>query len=215
LPDETDPNSDYLHIRLIPDARRPEQPAPEFFTYGIQTKYNDDNELGIIDTGVRRKDGGVDGWLKLTIEAEAVADGGEVRFYIDDVLEATSQRTGADLRFVMLGATGPTYQNLWYDDVSVETDMLPAEFGDFNADNRTNAADYVVWRKMNDNDPAQYATWQEYFGFKIHNSTAVAGAGGSGVPEPASISFLAIFGGLMLRRACRLGQNSIAWRALR
>lgn len=201
LPDETDPNSDYLHIRLIPDLRRPEDPLPvepgqqtDFYTYGIQTKYNDDNDLGIIDTGVPRKNGGVDGWLKMTIEADAVADGGEVRFFLDDVPVGTSQRSGADLRFVMLGATGPTYQNFWYDDVSVETDSLPAEFGDFNADRYTNAADYAVWRKLNDTDPAQYATWQEYFGFKIHNSAGVPGAGGSSAPEPSTLISLCVCG---------------------
>jgi hypothetical protein len=193
-PSETDPNSDYLQIRLIPDLIRPEQPLPDsetdFYTYGIRTKHRDLNSLGILDTGVQRKDD----WLKLVVEVDSVADGGEARFFIDDVLVGTSQRTGADLRWVMMGATGPTYENYWYDDISVidlNGDYGDYWHGDYNGDGVTDSADYVVWAKMAPNSPGAFTTWKKYF--------ATASGPGDGanqsVPEPATtyVPFLCMF----------------------
>jgi hypothetical protein len=187
-PSEIDPNSDYLQIRLIPDAIRPPDPAPAYYTYGIRTKYNDDNSLGIIDTLVQRRAD----WLKLTIEVDSVADGGQVRFFIDDLPVGTSQRSGADLRWVMMGATGPTYENYWYDDISVASLN-----GDYNGDGSTDAADYVLWRSLNGNNLDGYAAWRTNF-----NPGAGAGnngslRSGSSIPEPSQ-KILAAVGGCLL-----------------
>jgi hypothetical protein len=195
-PSEVDPASDYLQIRLIPDVNRPPDPAPAFYTYGIRTKYLDDNALRIIDTGIPRKDSD---WLKLTIEVDSVASGGEVRFFLDDVLVGMSQRTGADFRWVMMGATGPTYENYWYDDISVVE-----IHGDYNGDGATNAADYVLWRKVAPNSLDAFTTWKRGFGFGDSGPALVS------VPEPAYLSVLAIFLWVMPRRARRLEFDCLA-----
>jgi hypothetical protein len=62
------------------------------------------------------------GWTKFTIDADAV--GGQVRFYVDtpslpDTLIGTSARNANSLRFVRLGANNKSYENVWYDDLSV------------------------------------------------------------------------------------------------
>ena len=111
--------SDYLQLGVVPFFPGGSQ------TYGFRTRYNDANALGIIDTGVSRKAG----WTKLSIEADPIAAGGAVRFYIDDLLEGSSFRAGAnggagglspvDLRWVRLGNNSKSYENFWYDDVSV------------------------------------------------------------------------------------------------
>jgi hypothetical protein len=55
--------------------------------------------------------------------------------------------------------------------------------GDFNRDNKVDAADYVVWRKTN--DPIDgYNVWVENFG------RMGAGAGSAAVPEPTSACLL-------------------------
>jgi hypothetical protein len=188
-----DPLGDYIQIRLIPDVVRPENPAPDHYSYGIRTKYNDDHGLGIIDTGVLRKESE---WLKLVIEVDSVAEGGEVRLFIDDVPVGTSQRSGADLRWVMLGATNITYENYWYDDVSV----LSLD-GDYNGDGATDASDYVMWRKYNQNNFDGYATWQASFGTSAAGSMASAADYGAGVPEPATPWPLALSGLALLTRS--------------
>ncbi len=70
---------------------------------------------GFTQTTVARKSG----WTKLGIEADAVVDGGQVRFYIDDVPVGTSTRTGADLAAITLGQNFSNNENFWYDGVRV------------------------------------------------------------------------------------------------
>jgi hypothetical protein len=111
--------SDYLQLGVVPFFPGGSQ------TYGVRTRYNDATGGGIIDTGVSRKQG----WTHLAIEADAYTDGGQVRFYIDGLLEGTSFRAGAnggagglsmvDLRYVRLGNNSKSYENFWYDDVRI------------------------------------------------------------------------------------------------
>jgi hypothetical protein len=73
--------------------------------------------------------------------------------------------------------------------------------GDFNNDNKVDAADYVVWRKT-DNTPAGYAAWRSNFGAGTGSGS---GLGSSAVPEPAAFSLLLIVGvfmGAARRRQC-------------
>jgi len=101
--------TDYIQLGVVPFY-----PGGSV-TYGFRTGYNDANALGIVDTGVSRKAG----WTKLSIEVDSLALGGQVRFFIDDVLEGTSSRLGVDLRWVRLGNNSKSYENFWYDDVTV------------------------------------------------------------------------------------------------
>lgn len=101
--------TDYIQLGVVPFY-----PGGSM-TYGFRTGYNDANALGIIDTGVSRKAG----WTKLAIEVASVANGGQVQFFIDDLLVGTSSRLGVDLRWVRLGNNSKSYENFWYDDVTV------------------------------------------------------------------------------------------------
>lgn len=84
--------------------------------FGFRTAYGDAGHGGSQSFGLSRKAG----WTKLAIEADPVASGGEVRFYIDDVLmPVTSKRTASNLRWVRLGNNSKNYENFWYDDVRV------------------------------------------------------------------------------------------------
>ncbi len=185
--------TDYLEIRTFPDLDRDiydpnNPPPPDHYSYGIETKYNDDQGLGIIDTGVLRKKSQ---WMKLAIEADSMADGGQVRFFIDDALVGTSYRSGPDLRWVMMGATKITYENYWYDDISVG-DL----HGNYNGDGITDAADYVVWRK-NNGTTALYDTWRANFG-----TVAALGSSSTAVPEPTTASSMCMACGILLAGNC-------------
>ena len=101
--------ADYIQLGVVPFY-----PGGSV-TYGFRTSYNDNNGIGIIDTGVSRKAG----WTKLAIEVDAMSAGGQIRFFIDGQQVGTSQRQGADLRWVRLGNNSKSYENFWYDDVKV------------------------------------------------------------------------------------------------
>jgi hypothetical protein len=111
--------SDYIQLGVVPFFPGGSQ------TYGFRTRYNDATGGGIINTGVSRKAG----WTELSIEADPYSSGGAVRFYIDGVLKGSSFRAGGnggagglsqvDLQFVRVGNNSKSYENFWYDDVSV------------------------------------------------------------------------------------------------
>lgn len=186
--------TDYLQIGVVPWY------PGGGTTYGIRTLMGDTFSVGAIDTGVQRKESE---WMKLTIEVDSVALGGQVRFLIDDALVGTSQRSGADLRWVMVGGVTFTYENYWYDDISVVS-VIP---GDFDEDGDVDGADFVAWQTNfplasgatlasgdgdgdADVDGADFAIWQSSF------PTPAAGAA-SPVPEPVSLVGVLI-GGLTL-----------------
>jgi hypothetical protein len=100
--------------------------------YSIRTQHRDTVNGGIscVRTRVPRKIG----WTKLAIAADAVADGGQVRFYIDDVLVGVTERTGVAVPYVRLGLNFKSYDYFWYDDVLV-TDVLPPDQCRFDTDN--------------------------------------------------------------------------------
>jgi hypothetical protein len=111
--------SDYIQIGVVPFY-------PAGGTgYGFRTRYNDATGAGIINANVARKAG----WTQLGIEVDALGDGGQIRFYIDGNQVGTSFRAGAnggagslsavDLRYVRIGNNSKTYENFWYDDISV------------------------------------------------------------------------------------------------
>lgn len=101
----------------------------------------------------------------------------------------------------------------YLNDMRVVATAAPGLTGDYNANGKVDAGDYVVWRKyagtthVLPNDPTggtigstQYTTWRSYFGAGGPGSGSGLGSGGA-VPEAASI-FLACIGaiGLILGR---------------
>jgi hypothetical protein len=89
----------------------------------------------------------------------------------------------------------------------IPTPVPPGNDGDYNDDGEVDAADYVLWRKLNGtstdlpNDPNplpidmdQYNTWRANFG------ESGSGTGGTVVPEPSTIAMIVIGFALLLRR---------------
>jgi hypothetical protein len=197
----TGPNgfSDYLEFGVVPFYSGGSQ------TYGYRTLYADTlgGGLAAVDTGVARKFG----WTKLSIEADSLAVGGAVRFFIDDTLVGSSFRAGAnvgagglspvDLRWVRIGNNNKSYENFWYDDVSVVSLN-----GDYNDDGAVDAADYVVWRKSMGGQAA-YDTWRHQFGSAVENGASFGT--NSAVPEPncRQLAVIALLGLLSLRMGIR------------
>lgn len=75
--------------------------------------------------------------------------------------------------------------------------------GDFNDDGAVDAADYVVWRKI-DGSPDGYDTWRAHFGETAPGSGAVLV--GASVPEPPALVLLAALALLLtspVRAICR------------
>jgi hypothetical protein len=111
--------TDYIQLGVVPFYPSGSQ------RYGFRTLYNDSTGGGAIDTGVSRKAG----WTQLAIEVDALAIGGQVRFYVDGAPVGTSFRAGANggagglssvaMRWVRLGNNSKSYENFWYDDVQV------------------------------------------------------------------------------------------------
>ena len=119
--------TDYLQVGVVPFWPGGSQ------TYGFRTRYNDQpGGGGIINSGISRKPG----WTKLSIEADPYSIGGAARFFVDDILIGSSFRSGGNggafglsqtnLRWVRLGNNSKTYENFWYDDVSVNLVPEPA-----------------------------------------------------------------------------------------
>jgi hypothetical protein len=80
--------------------------------------------------------------------------------------------------------------------------------GDFNADNKVDAADYVVWRKSI-GTPAAYAAWRANFGSVDSGSGAGSSLNASAVPEPTTLLLCALGTlGLALSRRHRTQSGS-------
>jgi hypothetical protein len=79
-----------------------------------------------------------------------------------------------------------------YNAQSVVLTVLSALPGDYNGDGTVDAADYVVWRKV-DSTPADYDIWRSHFG-QTAGSGASAGYADSTVPEPTG--WLMLFFGI-------------------
>lgn len=117
--------------------------------YYIRTRHRDVQAppINCLDTGVYRRHG----WIKLGIWADAWADGGQVRFYIDDVLVGTSQRSlddwgdPVDLQFVRLGLNFKSYDSQWYDNVRVAESPCGTPRQDVNGDGSVDGTDYGVF----------------------------------------------------------------------
>jgi hypothetical protein len=92
--------------------------------------------------------------------------------------------------------------------VLFETSAVPTLPGDYNQDEKVDAADYVVWRKT-DGTPNGYNLWRNNFGL-----TAASGGAASSpaltsveVPEPALPMMIAILSTVLFVRANRSGKR--------
>ncbi len=84
------------------------------------------------------------------------------------VISGTISLQSAGNRTVQVFANDGTYSS----NVSFLWTLQEGLLGDFNQDNATNAADYVLWRKV-DGSSAGYNTWKTHFG-------EIATSGGAG-----------------------------------
>jgi hypothetical protein len=114
-----------------------------------------------------------------------------------------SPQTGDIFYVEFVGATG----NLGYlNDMQIEAAESPALPGDYNADGKVDAADYVVWRKdpsAHGGDPAGYNAWRTNFDRPSGAGSAHAAGAAEAVPEPALLTLAAIamsMGALRRRR---------------
>ena len=102
-------------------------------------------------------------------------------------------------------------------DTTFEPNLTLPLAGDYNGDDKVDAADYVVWRKTvgqsgyflpadgnsdNEIDADDYAVWRENFGDSVNGPGAALGQPAT-APEPSSMVLLFISVGLLrsLRRA--------------
>jgi len=104
------------------------QPAFTDFYYlgvvgqgGSRTNYGTRNiTQGFTTSAIPREAG----WTKLQIDIDAVGPGAMARFYVDTpslpmTLIDSTPRGSVPLRFVRLGTNDKSYENFWYDNVSV------------------------------------------------------------------------------------------------
>ncbi|MCI0335124.1 MAG: PEP-CTERM sorting domain-containing protein [Planctomycetes bacterium] len=100
---------------------------------------------------------------------------------------------------------GPTIPFVLWDDITVS--VVPALPGDFNNDEKVDAADYVTWRKNNgtnnalpnDNGlgtpitSAHYDLWVKNFGnMSMPGAGSGSGSSAGAVPEPSALFLIAL-----------------------
>jgi hypothetical protein len=110
-------NTDYLLLGLDPGFTNNN-------TYGYKSLSGGAGNTSVTRTAAIAGSADASHWIKLTIEADSLAAGGHVGFYINDILVGTTYRQpGVSLRYFFMGnwGTGLTsnYEFFWFDDVSV------------------------------------------------------------------------------------------------
>jgi hypothetical protein len=69
---------------------------------------------------------------------------------------------------------------------SVVLSSFKLNIGDYNGNDRADAADYVTWRKSPGTQPA-YVLWREHFGQTVANGAGLASLQLNAVPEPGAL----------------------------
>jgi hypothetical protein len=86
----------------------------------------------------------------------------------------------------MPGTFGESAQT-YFDNVSLDaTPFSIGLTGDYNSDNKVDAADYVLWRRDNISGEQGYIDWQGNFG-EMQGTGSSAAVGGFAVPEPPAL----------------------------
>ncbi len=78
--------------------------------------------------------------------------------------------------------------------LSLVENVMP---GDYNGDDKIDAADYVVWRKTGINGQRGYDVWQANFGMMAMGSGSGRGSSAA-VPEPSGLAMMTLALGLLL-----------------
>lgn len=104
-------------------------------------------------------------------------------------------------------------QGAFFDDL-ILTLGSPSLPGDFNHDNKVDAADYVSWRKGNSptpNSPADYNTWRSNFGATSPGSGTNL-LGSASVPEPGclALAIVALLSSASIRTTSRRYRSATA-----
>jgi hypothetical protein len=108
-------DTDHLLLGLSPTLS-------DFNTYGFNTKLTGSGNTGVTRSAAIAGSADASGWFPLEIQADALSDGGQVRFYINNTLVGTATREpGVDLRYLFLGSQSKNYEFFWFDDVSITT----------------------------------------------------------------------------------------------
>jgi hypothetical protein len=103
----------------------------------------------------------------------------------DLLMEPTAHFTPTIKRFELTNVDVAALKDMGWD--VLPTIITPPTLpGDYNKDGAVNAADYVVWQKGIAGAGSTYNTWRTNFG-------RTSGSGG-GVPEPASLAAIAVWG---------------------
>jgi hypothetical protein len=104
-------------------------------------------------------------------------------------------------------------------DVLAPVEGLP---GDFNEDNKVDAADYAIFRKSvgmtstlpndpdvgTDVDDDQYNTWVQHFGEMANNGSGAGGESAVGVPEPNTVAMLVAIVGIAFVQRTRVNSRA-------
>jgi hypothetical protein len=117
------------------------------------------------------------------------------------ILTAAGGRTGTFTSEVLPSLSSGLDWELQYTPNSVVLSVVSTALaGDYNADGKVDAADYVVWRKT-DGSQAGYDLWRTNFG-RTAGSGSGASSGLGAVPEPATWTFILLgaMSALALRR---------------
>lgn len=106
-------NTDYLLLGLSPSFA-------DYNTYGYHSRTGGNGNTGVTRTAAKAGSADGSGWIKLTIQADSLTRGGQVRFYINDALVGSASRQpSVSLRYFFLGSQSKNYSTFWYDDVTI------------------------------------------------------------------------------------------------
>jgi len=113
-----------------------------------------------------------------------------------EILTAADGLAGTFVQTILPPLDNNLTWNVSYGANSVTLQVVsPCPPGDFNSDCKVDAADYVLWRKV-DGTPEGYAIWRSNFGSTNGSATGLAEANSS-VPEPSVLALVCIAWGLL------------------
>lgn len=157
-------------------------------TTTVYSVYSDDTYSTLVGTASLDVQDSVQPWMHNRDSVATISD--------------LSPQTDNILYVQFVGSTG----NLGYlNDMQIQATESPALPGDYNADGKVDAADYVVWRKNPSahGGDAGYNTWRTNFDRPTSGSSALGAGAAAAIPEPASLILAALAMSVSLPRRRR------------